>query len=201
MASNEHSSLDNSQLHVPKDFSTAANNTVLTKNNSGSLEWQDDRLRTTHFVRVSGFLSKSTTDEYAPTYAGNATHTFDTVVTNPTNDGQDAVAQSVLYCLRDGYVGAFGGVIAINSPRSVEIRIYKGTPTDESSSGFALTQLGDTITEGGEGATTPNVFDVTSLSSSSSFSAGDVLIVTLKPTVASATTVRLNSTVEVVYTA
>tara|TARA_R100001460_G_scaffold3730_3_gene11064 strand:- start:3615 stop:4220 length:606 start_codon:yes stop_codon:yes gene_type:complete len=201
MASNEHSSLDNSQLHVPKDFSSAANNTVLTKNSAGSLEWQDDRLRTTHFVRVSGFLSKSTTDEYAPTYAGNATHTFDTVVTNPTNDGQDAVAQSVLYCLRDGYVGAFGGVIAINSPRSVEIRIYKGTPTDESSSGFALTQLGDTITEGGEGATTPNVFSVTSLSSSSSFSAGDVLIVTLKPTAASATTARLNSTVEVVYTA
>ena len=201
MASNEHSSLDNSQLHVPKDFSTAANNTVLTKNNSGSLEWQDDRLRTTHFVRVAGFLSKSTTDEYAPTYAGNATHTFDTVVTNPTNDGQDAVAQSVLYCLRDGYVGAFGGVIAINSPRSVEIRLYKGTPTDESSSGFALTQLGDTITETGEGNTTPNLFDVTSLSSSSSFTAGDVLIVTLKPTAASATTVRFNSTVEVVYTA
>ena len=201
MASNEHSSLENSQLHVPKDFSTAANNTVLTKNNSGSLEWQDDRLRTTHFVRVAGFLSKSTTDEYAPTYAGSTTHTFDTVVTNPTNDGQDAVAQSVLYCLRDGYVGAFGGVIAINSPRSVEIRIYKGTPTDESSSGFALTQLGDTITETGEGNTTPNLFDVTSLSSSSSFSAGDVLIVTLKPTAAAATTVRFNSTVEVVYTA
>ena len=58
MASNEHSSLDNSQLHVPKDFSSAANNTVLTKNNSGSLEWQDDRLRTTHFVRVAGILSK-----------------------------------------------------------------------------------------------------------------------------------------------
>lgn len=201
MASNEHSSLDNSQLHVPKDFSSAANNTVLTKNSSGSLEWQDDRLRTTHFVRVAGFLSKSTTDEYAPTYAGSTTHTFDTVVTNPTADAQDAVAQSVLYCLRDGYVGAFGGVIAINSPRSVEIRIYKGTPTDESSSGFSLTQLGDTITETGDGNTTPNVFSVTSLSSSSSFSAGDVLIVTLKPTAASATTVRFNSTVEVVYTA
>ena len=158
MASNEHSSLDNSQLHVPKDFSSAANNTVLTKNNSGSLEWQDDRLRTTHFVRVAGFLSKSTTDEYAPTYAGSTTHTFDTVVTNPTADGQDAVAQSVLYCLRNGYISAFSGVMAINSPRSVEIRLYKGTPTDESSSGFALTQLGDTITETGEGNTTPNVF-------------------------------------------
>ena len=38
MASNEHSSLANDQLHVPKDFSSAANNTVLTKNSAGSLE-------------------------------------------------------------------------------------------------------------------------------------------------------------------
>jgi hypothetical protein len=201
MASNEHSSLDNAQLHVPKDFSTAANNTVLTKDENGSISWEDDRLRTTHFVRVAGFLSKSTTDEYAPTYAGSTTHVFDTVVTTTTTaDGQDAVAQAVLYCIRDGYVNDFGGYIAINSTKSVEIRIYKGTPTDESSSGFALTQLGNTVTETGEGGTTPNAFSATSLSSSSSFSAGDVLIVTLKPTAASATTARFNSTIEVVYT-
>ena len=201
MASNEHSSLDNAQLHVPKDFSTAANNTVLTKDGNGSISWEDDRLRTTHFVRVAGFLSKSTTDEYAPTYAGSTTHVFDTVITTTTTaDGQDAVAQAVLYCIRDGYVNDFGGYIAINSTKSVEIRIYKGTPTDESSAGFDLTQLGDTVTETGEGGTTPNAFSATSLSSSSSFSAGDVLIVTLKPTAASATTARFNSTIEVVYT-
>ena len=200
MASNEHSSLDNAQLHVPKDFSTASNNTVLTKNNSGALQWQDDNLRKTHFVRVGGFLSKSTSDEYAPTYSSGSTHVFDTIVTNPTNDAQDSVAQSILYCTRDGFVNAFDGVMAINSPRSVEIRVYKGTPTDQSSTGFALTQLGDTMTETGEGNTTPNLFNMTSLSSSSSFSAGDVLIVTLKPTAAAATTVRFNSTIEVVYT-
>ena len=200
MASNEHSSLDNTQLHVPKDFSLASNNTVLTKNNSGALQWQDDNLRKTHFVRVGGFLSRSTSDEYAPTYSSGSTHVFDTIVTNSTNDAQDAVAQSILYCTRDGFVNAFDGVIAINSPRSVEIRVYKGTPTDESSTGFALTQLGDTMTEAGEGNTTPNVFNMTSLTSSSSFSAGDVLIVTLKPTAAAATTVRFNSTIEVVYT-
>jgi hypothetical protein len=200
MASNEHSSLDNTQLHVPKDFSTASNNTVLTKNSSGALQWQDDNLRKTHFVRVGGFLSKSTSDEYAPTYSSGSTHTFDTIVTNPTSDAQDSVAQSVLYCTRDGFVNAFDGVIAVNSPRSVEIRVYKGTPTDESSTGFALTQLGDTMTETGEGNTTPNLFNMTSLTSLSSFSAGDVLIVTLKPTAAAATTVRFNSTIEVVYT-
>jgi hypothetical protein len=56
------------------------------------------------------------------------------------------------------------------------------------------------MTETGEGNTTPNLFNMTSLTSLSSFSAGDVLIVTLKPTAAAATTVRFNSTIEVVYT-
>lgn len=200
MASNEHSSLDNDQIHVPKDFSTAANDTVLTKNSSGSLTWHDDTVRRTHFVRVAGLISKSTTDEYAPTYAGGTQHSFDTVVTNPTADAQDAVAQAQLYCTRAGYVNAFTGIIAINSSKSLEIKLYKGTPTDESSSGFALTQLGDTMTETGEGNTTPNVFDTTSLTTSSTFAAGDVLIVTLKPTAASSTQGRLNSTIEVVYT-
>ena len=39
MASNEHSSLAEAQLHNPKGFSTANNNTHLTKNNSGELAW------------------------------------------------------------------------------------------------------------------------------------------------------------------
>ena len=200
MASNEHSSLENDQLHVPKDFSTAANDTVLTKNSSGSLTWHDDTVRRTHFVRVAGLLSKSTTDEYAPTYAGGTQHSFDTVVTNPTVDAQESVAHAQLYCTRAGYVNSFTGLISINSSKSVEIKLYKATPTDESSSALTLTQLGDTMTEAGEGNTTPNIFDTTSLTSSSTFAAGDVLIVTLKPTAASSTTARLNSVMEVVYT-
>ena len=37
--SNLHKDLLNSELHNPKDFSTASNNTILRKNNSGNLEW------------------------------------------------------------------------------------------------------------------------------------------------------------------
>ena len=39
MASNEHKNLSDSNLHVPKGFASASNNTVLTKNGSGSVEW------------------------------------------------------------------------------------------------------------------------------------------------------------------
>jgi hypothetical protein len=40
--SNLHKDLSNDQLHEPKDFSTAANSTKLTKNSSGNLEWVAD---------------------------------------------------------------------------------------------------------------------------------------------------------------
>lgn len=37
---NVHKYLDNDELHVPKDFSTAGNNEFPTKNNAGSLDWR-----------------------------------------------------------------------------------------------------------------------------------------------------------------
>jgi len=40
--SNLHKDLQNDQIHNPKDFSTAANDTKLTKNSSGNLEWVAD---------------------------------------------------------------------------------------------------------------------------------------------------------------
>ena len=200
MASNEHSSLDNSQLHVPKDFSTASANTVLTKNGSNALTWADDNLRRTHFVRVNGFFSQSTTDEYAPTYSGNSTHVWDTIVTDATADAQDAVAQAQLYCLRDGYINAFGGVIAATSGKTLNFKIYKGTPVDESSAGIDLTQLGSTASEVGGGNTTTDVFSAGGLGSTQTFSAGDIIIVTISAGAAEATTARFNATMEVVYT-
>ena len=200
MASNEHSSLENAQLHVPKDFSTASANTVLTKNGSNALTWADDNLRRTHFVRVNGFFSQSNTSEYAPTFSGNSTHIWDTVVTDATADAQDAVAQAQLYCLRDGYINAFGGVVAATSGKTVNFKIYKGTPVDESSSAIDLTQLGSTASEVGGGNTTTDVFSASGLGSTQTFSAGDIIIVTISAGAAESTTARFNSTIEVVYT-
>ena len=200
MASNEHSSLDNSQLHVPKDFSTASANTVLTKNGSNALTWADDNLRRTHFVRVNGFFSQSNTSEYAPTFSGNSTHVWDTVVTDATADAQDAVAQAQLYCLRDGYINAFGGVVAATSGRTVNFKIYKGTPVDESAAAIDLTQLGSTASEVGGGNTTTDVFSASGLGSTQTFSAGDIIIVTISAGDTNSTTARFNATMEVVYT-
>ena len=201
MASNEHSSLDNAQLHNPKDFSSASANTVLTKNGSNALTWANDNLRRTHFVRVGGFLSGVTsTDEFAPTYAGGTTHTWNTVVTDATADAQDAVAQAQLYCTRGGFIQRFSGVVAATSGKNVSFKIYKGTPADASAAAIDLTQLGATATETGGGVTNVDLFDMTGLGSSVTFSGGDILIVTIAAGNTDATTARFNATMEVVYT-
>ena len=201
MASNEHSSLDDSQLHVPKGFSTASNTTVLTKNSSGSLEWQDDALRTTHFVRVGGVIGGvRAASEFAPDYAGGSYHLWSTVVTDPTVDAQEAIAQAQLYCVRDGYINSFSGLVGGTSGQTVSFRVYKGTPSDESSASIDLTQLGDTASEVLGGETTVDFFGTTSLGSGSTFSAGDVIIVTIAPATGATTTARFNATMEVVYT-
>lgn len=41
MSSNLHSVLDNSEIHVPKDFDTAPDNSYLTRNQLGGLDWAD----------------------------------------------------------------------------------------------------------------------------------------------------------------
>ena len=201
MASNEHSSLEDSQLHVPKGFSTASNDTVLTKNSSGALQWQDDSLRRTHFVRVGGYINATrSADEFAPNYAGGTYHEWEIAVTDPTADAQDAIAQAQLYCTRDGYVSSFSGLVGGTNGRTVNFKVYKGTPVDESSASIDLTQLGDTASETLGGDTTTDLFSTTSLGSSASFAAGDVLIVTISPSTVDTTTARFNATMEVVYT-
>tara|TARA_R110001599_G_C12195744_1_gene655287 strand:+ start:16 stop:621 length:606 start_codon:yes stop_codon:yes gene_type:complete len=200
MASNEHSALDNTQLHVPKDFSSASANTVLTKNGSNALTWADDNFRRMQHIRVAGHFSKSSTAEHAPTYAGGVTHSWDTVVTDSTADAQDAVAQAQLYATRAGYINAFAGVIACTSGKTINLKVYKGTPADASAAAIDLTQLGATATEVGGGNTNVDLFAAGSMGSSASFSAGDVIIVTISAGNTDATVARFNGTLEIVYT-
>tara|TARA_R100001244_G_scaffold33812_1_gene31422 strand:+ start:447 stop:1100 length:654 start_codon:yes stop_codon:yes gene_type:complete len=55
MASNEHKNLSNANLHVPVDFSTASNSTVLTKNSVGDLDWAAVGTVKTHTIVVRGY--------------------------------------------------------------------------------------------------------------------------------------------------
>ena len=66
MAANEHKNLSNSNIHNPKDFSTAANSTVLTKDSGGALVWDAVGNIKTHTLVLRGFCAPSTSNYYYP---------------------------------------------------------------------------------------------------------------------------------------
>ena len=66
MAANEHSNLSNANLHVPLDFSTASNNTVLTKDGSANLIWATVGSVKTHTLVLRGYCSPANSNYYYP---------------------------------------------------------------------------------------------------------------------------------------
>lgn len=62
MASNEHKSLSNVNLHNPKDFSIASNDTLLAKDVSGNLTWIAKSVIKTTSVNIRGFADAGTID-------------------------------------------------------------------------------------------------------------------------------------------
>ena len=62
MASNEHSLLSNKNIHVPKDFSTATNDTILTKDASGNLAWVLCTKIKTNIYSMQGYVAGSLTN-------------------------------------------------------------------------------------------------------------------------------------------
>ncbi len=71
MASNEHKNLSNANLHVPLDFSTASNSTVLTKDSTGALVWDSVGSIKTHTVTLRGFAVPSSSNYYFPVSMNN----------------------------------------------------------------------------------------------------------------------------------
>jgi hypothetical protein len=66
MASNEHKNLNNDNLHVPLDFSTASNSTLLTKNSSGDLEWDSFGVVKTQIITLRGYCAPANSNYYYP---------------------------------------------------------------------------------------------------------------------------------------
>jgi hypothetical protein len=71
MATNEHKNLSNSNIHNPKDFSTATNSTVLTKDSSGALVWASQGTLNTNIITLRGFAAPSNSNYYFPVSMNN----------------------------------------------------------------------------------------------------------------------------------
>jgi hypothetical protein len=64
MATNEHKNLSNSNIHNPKDFSTASNSTILTKDSGGALLWDSFGSIKTSVLNVRGFMNPGGSTNY-----------------------------------------------------------------------------------------------------------------------------------------
>lgn len=71
MASNEHKNLNNDNLHVPLNFNTASNSTVLTKNSLGILEWASQGNLNTNIITLRGFTIPANSNYYYPVSMNN----------------------------------------------------------------------------------------------------------------------------------
>lgn len=73
MGTNLHKDLTDAQLHVPKGFSTASNSTVLTKDSGGNLVWATDGSSVISNKRLSvtfsGAVSAKSSANYGKMYA------------------------------------------------------------------------------------------------------------------------------------
>lgn len=199
MANNDHSSLANDQLHNPKDFSTANNDTILSKDSSGNLSWADMKKLRSDFVQLGGYYSSSSNSEMTPQYSGVSTHNFNNATNNPTDNGAEATQNSFAYAIRAGHINNWEGYLSGTAAKTFKLKIYKGTPTSGSSAGFTLTQLGDEISVSANGNTTPIKFAATGFGVTETFAKDDVLIVTVECDDAGTNSCWFNSTVEITY--
>ncbi len=208
MASNEHSTLDDSQLHVPKGFSGAANNTVLTKNSSGSLQWSNNRSST--LITTGGYHSSTgaADNQYAKQFSADY-HNYNIQVdvldaTNGTqNDGMKwGHMFSEFVCHASGTVAGWKVMYGGSASAEWDLKLYKLSVTSGTGANVDLTQLGTTmsLTNNSGGNKFVTIADMT-MSGTLTFAANDVLVVILvkKTNSASSKTIWWNGTLELTF--
>ena len=135
MASNLHSSLAEAQLHNPKGFSTASNNTHLTKNSSGNLSWASNRV--TSLISTGGYhnSSGSVGAYYAKPFSADY-HNYTTVVdpqdatNNSENEGRKwGHMFSEFICPRSGTIASWKVFHGGSASADWDLELYKQTLT------------------------------------------------------------------------
>ena len=66
MAINEHKNLNDANLHLPKGFEAASNDSIMTKNSGGALDWVTKLNIKTHTLVLRGYCAPNTTNYWYP---------------------------------------------------------------------------------------------------------------------------------------
>ena len=206
MASNAHSTLAEAQLHNPKGFSTASNNSYLTKNSSGSLTWQNNR--TTSLISVGGYHSSSGSvgDYYAKQFSADY-HNFNTSVdpadaTNGSvNSGRKwASMYSEFVCPTSGTIGGWKIRFRGTASADWDLELYKLSITDGVGTNADLTKLGQTCdcTNHASGSKYVKIVDMT-VSGTLTVAANDIIVCLIRKQTAGSKNIYWNSTLTMVW--
>ena len=206
MPSNLHSTLEEAQLHSPKGFSTASNNTHPIKDSSGNLAWATNK--TTSLISTGGYhtSSGSVGNYYAKAFSADY-HNFNTQVDplDATNNSQNEGRKwghmfSEFICPRAGTIVSWKVFYGGTASADWDIELYKLAITDDEDANADLTLLGTKmdLTNSADGNKAVNIADMT-VSGTLTVAANDVIIVLLRKQTASSKTIWWNGTLEVVW--
>ena len=98
MAINEHKNLNDANLHVPKGFEAASNDSIITKNSGGALEWITKLNIKTDTITLRGYCAPNTTNYWYPDVisSANKQNKFDTDYTAATIDAATVISVSFM---------------------------------------------------------------------------------------------------------
>jgi len=156
MATNEHKNLSNDNLHPPLDFSTASNDTALTKDDSGNLVWQAKSGLTSSVLNIKGFAEGSVIDtnywfpvdmkdskspfEYDEDYGASSITSSDTISVSK------AIRSSAYCSPQDCTLAQVYGWMSGSVTETVTLALLKLTPTANDNTAFEILGATNTMT-------------------------------------------------------
>jgi|TARA_B100001939_G_scaffold23256_1_gene18902 hypothetical protein len=202
MASNEHKNLSNANLHAPLDFSTAANDTILTKNSSGSLEWANKNTIKADNVKFDGTSTFGSTNYFLHRDVGN---NIEGKLSNDygastagTITPQQALRYGRFFAYDDCNLTRWVGGITNTSPDTCYLALWRVTPVDDSNADLTVTVLKE-VSVDGKGNTKIRTFDVDmTAEANNTLTKGDIIVPVVKNEDSSAT-LFFNSTLGLSY--
>ena len=155
MASNEHKNLNNDNLHVPLNFSTASNSTVLTKNSLGSLEWSSQGTVNTNIITLRGYCTPVNSNYFFPETLSSASkqNKFQNDYGSATISAANVISvsnmlrSSIFLADKDYTISQVDGWVSGNVTETVTFSLVKGNNvTANISDNFTVSQSTNTLT-------------------------------------------------------
>lgn len=180
MAANEHKNLSNSNLHDPKDFSIATNDTLLSKDDAGNLIWVQKKLIKTDNVVFVGWSQFGRTDYYLYRSVDNTVPDRLSIAYGSTTPTTLTPIQALRYgryvSHDDCNLLRFTGVITNTTPDDCFLALWRVSPVDNSIVALPITVLKE-VTVTGKGNSTVRTFDVDMTSEvNNTLSRGDIIV-------------------------